>query len=65
MNNILDNIEIAELDCGTNFSYILNKPSLFSTTEYKVLQNQTNSCFVKFMKMQYNGNTQLFYMLNS
>lgn len=65
MNNIINNRDITELVCGTNFSYILNKAGMFSTTEYKVLQNQTNSCFVRCMKMLYNGKVQLYYLTKS
>ena len=50
--------------CGSNFSYILNDSGSFLSTEYKVLQSQVNSCFVKCMKMMYNGKVQLYYLTN-
>lgn len=62
MNILVENKYISELECGSNFSYILNDSSTFLSTEYKVLQSQANSCFVKCMKMMYNGKMQLFYM---
>lgn len=55
MNALIENNYIKEIECGSNFSYILNDNSTFLSTEYKVLQSQANSCFVKCMKMMYNG----------
>ena len=65
MNSLLENGYITELACGSNFSYILSDNSTFLSTEYKVLQSQSNSCFVKCMKMLYNGKIQLYYVTNS
>ena len=62
MNNLIENNYVKELKCGANFSYILNDNSTFLSTEYKVLQSQDNSCFVKCFKMMHNGKTQLYYM---
>ena len=62
MNILVKNNCIEELECGSNFSYILNDNDTFLSTDYKVLQSQTNSCFVKCMKMLYNGNIQLYYL---
>ena len=62
MNSLIENNYIKEMECGSNFSYILSDSSTFLSTEYKVLQNQANSCFVKCMKMMYNGKVQLFYL---
>lgn len=64
MNSLIENNYIKELGCGANFSYILNDGSAFLSTEYKVLQSQTDSCFVKCMKMMYNGKIQLYYITN-
>lgn len=64
MNALIENNDITEMICGSNFSYILSDNNTFLSTEYKVLQNQTNSCFVKCMKMLYNGKIQLFYLTN-
>lgn len=57
-----DNEIFTEIKCGTNFAYILNDSSRFLTTEYKVLQSQTKGCFLRSMKMTYNGKTELYYM---
>lgn len=65
MISLLENGCITELSGGTNFSYILQDSGLFLSTEYKVLQSQANSCFVKCMKMLYNGKIQLYYVTNS
>lgn len=62
MNVLIENKVISEMECGSNFAYILNDNSAFLSTEYKVLQSQTNSCFVKCMKMMFNGKLQLFYL---
>lgn len=62
MNILIENNYIKEMECGLNFSYILNDSSSFLSTEYKVLQSQTDNCFVKCMKMMYNGKVQLYYL---
>ncbi len=64
MNALIENNYIKEMVCGSNFSYILNDNNAFLSTEYKVLQSQGNSCFVKCMKMLYNGKVQLYYLTN-
>lgn len=46
---------------NSNISYTLNDNSLFSTTEFKVLNNQNNSCFIKCHKILVNGQIQLIY----
>ena len=62
MNVLAENNYIKEMECGSNFSYILSDNSTFLSTEYKVQQSQANSCFVKCMKMMYNGKVQLYYL---
>lgn len=64
MNSLLEKNVITEMVCGQNITYVLSDNSHFLTTEYKVLQSQVNSCFVKCMKMNYNGKIQLYYMTN-
>lgn len=65
MNSLIEKNIISEIECGSCFTYILNDNSIFLSTEYKVLQNQASSCFVKCMKMLYNGKIQLFYHTKS
>ena len=62
MNALIENNYIKEMKCGANFAYVLSDNSAFLSTEYKVLQSQANSCFVKCMKMLYNGSIQLYYL---
>lgn len=62
MNVLIENKVISEMECGSNFAYVLNDNSAFLSTEYKVLQSQANNCFVKCMKMMFNGKLQLFYL---
>lgn len=62
MNALLENNIITEMACGTNFAYVLNDNGAFLSTEYKVLQSQTNDHFVRCMKMLYNGRVQLYYL---
>lgn len=62
MNVLLENGTLKEMLCGSNFAYILSDSNNFLSTEYKVLQSQQNSCFVKCMKMLYNGEIMLYYM---
>ncbi len=64
MNPLVEKNIITEMPCGSNFSYVMNDNSYFLSTEYKVLQSQTDSCFVKCMKMLYNGKVQLYYLTN-
>lgn len=65
MNAHVEKGYITEIECGSNFAYILNDNSVFLSTEYKVLQSQADSCFVKCMKMLYNGKVQLYYLTKS
>lgn len=53
------------MSCGSNFAYTLVSNDAFSATEYKVLQSQTNGCFVQCMKNLYNGHIQMYYMPES
>lgn len=62
MNTLIEKRKISEMTCGSNFSYILEDHQMFSSTEYKVLQSRSDSCFVKCMKMQMNGFIQLYYL---
>lgn len=65
MNILVEKNHINELPCGSNFSYVLNENGSFLSTEYKVLQSQSDNCFVKCMKMLYNGKIQLYYVTKS
>lgn len=62
MNMLLEQNLLAEMNCGSNYTCILNDNALFLPTEYKVLQSQNNSCFVKCMKMLFNGQIQFYYL---
>ncbi|GKU27249.1 hypothetical protein CFOLD11_40760 [Clostridium folliculivorans] len=62
MNALLEKGVIDELACGANFAYILNDNSQFLMTDYKVLQGQGISGFIKCMKMLHNGKTEIFYI---
>ncbi len=62
MNSLIENKDIRELVCGDNFAYVLQERGAFLPTEYKVLQSQSDGCFVRCMKMLYNGQVQLYYM---
>ncbi len=65
MNTLIEAGHIKEMVAGTNFSYVLSDNNNFLSTEYKVLQSQAEGCFVKCMKMLYNGKIQLFYNVQS
>lgn len=62
MNNLQERGIIKEFKRGSNLSYIVKADDLLSTTDYKVLVNHENGCFVKCMKIMYNGMPQLFYL---
>lgn len=61
MNVLVEKGRLTEMECGTNYACILNDNSSFLPTEYKVLQSQKGGCFVKCMRMLYNGKTELYY----
>lgn len=65
MNILLEQNYMKLRTQGANIAYVLEDSSTFLSTEYKVLQSQADSCFVKCMKMQYNGKVQLFYLTQS
>lgn len=65
MNSLVERNIITEMACGSNFAYILSDNSTFLSTEYKVLQSQTGSSFVKCMKILYNGKIQLYYLTSA
>lgn len=52
---------VYEKDYGNDYSYILLDNNMFSLTEYKVLQSQSEDMFIKCMKMLHNGKTQFYY----
>lgn len=62
MNRLIENHYITEIKYGTDFAYILKEDSSFLPTEYKMLQSQDHSIFLKCMKMYFNGKAQLFYL---
>lgn len=62
VNSLVESGILSELTCGKNLTYILNNDSGFSATNYKILQGYDQNCFVKCMKMKFNGKTQLFYV---
>lgn len=62
MNRLLENGQLQEMACGSNFAYIVNDHTSFLPTEYKVLQSQGSNSFIKCMKMLFNGKVQLYYL---
>lgn len=62
MNTLVEQGTVTEMSCGANFAYILSDNSFFLPTEYKVLQSRSGDCFVKCMRMLYNGKVALYYM---
>lgn len=65
MNLLFEDKQLIEMYCGANYTCLLDDNSLFLPTEYKVLQSQNNSCFVKCMKMLYDGHIQFYYLTSS
>lgn len=62
MNALTKQGLLDEIKCGQCFSYVVPRSDLFQSTEYKVMQSQTDDVFVSCMKMMFNGQTALFYM---
>lgn len=54
---------VTEKRCGPNFAYILHDPGEFLPTEYRFLQSPNSSSFVQCMKMLYNGQVELYYLI--
>ena len=62
MNRLLENGQLQEMPCGSNFAYIVDDNTTFLPTEYKVLLSQGSNSFIKCMKMLFNGKVQLYYL---
>lgn len=62
MNRLLENGQLQEMSCGSNFAYVVTDHTSFLPTEYKVLQSQGSNSFIKCMKMLFNGKVQLYYL---
>lgn len=62
MNRLIENGSVEEMSCGANFAYILRDSGTFLSTEYKVFQNQEDGCFLRCMKLLYNGKMQFYYL---
>lgn len=65
MDFLSNGLYATEMNCGTDFAYVLNDQTSLSDTEYKVLQNQKDSFFIKCVKAKFNGKTQLYYMVRN
>ena len=65
MSSQIGNDLIKIMPLGSNLTFILDDDSLFLPTEYKVLQSQSDSFFVKCMKMLFNCKIQLFYLTSA
>ncbi len=65
MNILLERRIIGEAHYGDDSSYILEDNSIFSPTEYRVLQSQKSGNFVTCRKMLLNGKIQLYYLCST
>lgn len=65
MEFLSNEMYVSEMSCGTDFAYILTDRITMSDTEYKVLQNQKDSFFIKCVKTKFNGRTQLYYSVRN
>ena len=61
MNGLWEEGRLEGMPCGKNYAYVLSDPHQFLSTDYKVLQSQSEDCFLKCMKLLYNGKLQLYY----
>ena len=62
MNVLVKNGILSQIDCGYNTAFIINRPELFSQTEYMMLRNEKNANLAKCMKLQLNGKPELMFM---
>lgn len=61
MSELIETGELFEVNCGDNFSVVINDESNFFSTEYKVLQSKDDCPVLKCMRMKLNGKVQLLY----
>lgn len=62
MNLLVESGKITEQRVNENFSYTLEKDCSLNQMEYKVMQSQGGSGFVRCMGVLFNGKRQLLYM---
>lgn len=62
MNRLVESGILKEINCGNNLTYVMSDENQFAMTKYKILQNYDHSCFVKCMKIYFNGKPQLYYL---
>ncbi len=62
MDRLANRKDIEEITCGSNFAFVLSENGGFSPTEYKVMQTQSTDCFIRCMRMQFNGKPQFYYI---
>ncbi len=61
MKDLLQSGKISEHKSSQNIAYILEDPSLFNLTGYKVLVSQEKNSFIKCAKVLHNGKIKLLY----
>lgn len=61
MSVLEDKKIIKEIECGSNFGYVINDNEYFAGTDYKVLLNQNKENFINCIKLLYNGKIMLYY----
>lgn len=62
MYSLIEKGIISDRNCVNNFECILADKSIFSATDYKVLQSQDDGIFIKCLKMTRNGKIDLLYL---
>lgn len=62
MNILIEENQIKEITCNSDFIYLLLADTKLSVMEYKVLQNQEKSGFLRCMRMKLNGSEGLYYL---
>ncbi len=61
----MDTNFFTEMDCGSNFAYLLDEGGSFVPTQYKVLLNQATGCLLPCVRMSYNGREMFYYITGS
>lgn len=62
MNPLMEQGILQEQSCGEQLAYLLADSKSFSSTDYKVLQNQSGGPFLRCVRASCNGYTQLWYL---
>lgn len=65
MKSLLEQEDIIEQRDAQNLAYILQKPNLFYSIGYKVMQSQEKNGFIRCVRISHNGKDKLLYDISN